>query len=86
MTIENREDVQRLIKSAAALQGFTITDIAERIGIAPPTLNRAINHSDMRLSMLLRIASALGLRLDVRFTADGSGTASGSADHGTFGE
>ena len=70
MIVKNRDDAARLIKSAAALRGENIPSIAEKIGISAPTLNRSINHSDMRLSQLIRIASALGLRLEISFTEE----------------
>ena len=70
MIVNSREDAARLIKSAAALRGENITSLAEKIGISAPTLNRSINHSDMRLSQLIRIASALALRLEISFTEE----------------
>ncbi len=44
-------------------QGLEQKDIARKAGISPETLSRAKKASDMQLSTLMRLASAVGLKV-----------------------
>lgn len=65
MVIQSRDDLSRLIKGAAALQGVSVSELARRLGVLQPSISRTINRVDIPLSMLMKIAGALGCRLSV---------------------
>lgn len=68
MTIKERQDLARLIKSECALRGITLEGLGQILGVVPPSISRTVNRSDVTLSQLQSIAAALGTALDIRFT------------------
>ena len=66
--------VARLIHEARTRAGLTQVELASRIGTKQPVIARLedADYGGHSLTMLQKIASALGLRLDVKFTASGA--------------
>lgn len=67
MTIKDRDGLTRLIKSALAMRGLTVSDLAVLLGVDRTSCSRSVNRSDLAISDLLRIASALGASLCISF-------------------
>ena len=54
------------IKEVIKEKGLTVKDVAERMGIRPPSLSRAINENTT-VEMLYRIAWAIGVHVTELF-------------------
>jgi len=67
MVINERGDLARLIKGAAALRGMTAAALAQALGVGRPSMSRTINKSDISISDLQRIAAAMGAALVIDF-------------------
>jgi ribosome-binding protein aMBF1 (putative translation factor) len=70
-------EVARLIYEARTVAGLTQQELAERIGTKQPVIARLedADYYGRSLSLLQRIASALGHRIEIRFVPAGELTA-----------
>jgi len=61
----------RMLKSVREAQGVSLSQLAERTGIAKSALSRLENdpHPNPTVNTLMRIASALGHEITIRLTA-----------------
>lgn len=67
MILQNRTDLARLIKAAAASRGLSLSALGDALGVSRQSFSRSVNRSDLGFSDLSRIASALGCVLRVEF-------------------
>ena len=65
--IRSREDLTKAIKAACASQGVTVSKLGALLGMAQPSISRAVNRNDISISTLQRIGSALRCDLIVAF-------------------
>jgi len=80
MIIQNRQDLARAIKSAAARQGVTVSKIGASMGVSLPSISRTINKGDISIGTLQSIAAGMGCALSVDFVPVSSdGTPGGRA-------
>lgn len=71
MEYKSKEDFKRLVKAAAALQGITLTEAAQKIGISKQQLSNTFNKAAPTLEDARRIAAALDCKLEINFIPAG---------------
>ena len=70
MEYKSKEDFKRLVKAAAALQGITLTEAAQKIGISKQQLSNTFSKAAPTLEDARRIAAALDCKLLIDIVPD----------------
>lgn len=65
MLYENNEQIKRLIKGYAALNGMTIKDICDKLNIYPQTMQNIFKKKNLSFEDVQRIAQAFGYCLTI---------------------
>ena len=65
MIYNNRQDIRQIIKQAARSRGFTLAEIARRMGILPQELNDRFLRKSISLDTMRDICAVFGCVLDV---------------------
>lgn len=65
MLYENNEQIKRLIKGYAALNGMTINDICKQLNIYPQTMQNIFKKKNLSFEDVQRIAQAFGYCLTI---------------------
>lgn len=71
------EDVKRKV----AAQGYTVAEVAERIGTSRQNLSKSLSTQDVRSGLIERIASVLGVSVSYFYDPSPSPSAIASGDH-----
>jgi DNA-binding Xre family transcriptional regulator len=64
MIYNDKKDIRRAIKAAAALQGITLSDAARALNITPQELNDRFNRKQVSFDNMRDICRAIGCEID----------------------